>query len=57
MATKSKTSRASHDRSALIQWMALAVFAALALLAAFILFDGNDGGTHSGAPVVSAATA
>ncbi|MGH1494181.1 MAG: hypothetical protein ACRBK7_33120 [Acidimicrobiales bacterium] len=60
MATKSKNKsknavggKRSHDRSAMIQWSALVLVALLALLAAFVLSDGNGGGGgHSGAPVV-----
>ncbi len=53
MSTKSKrmTETKSHDRSALIQWLALGLLAALGLIAAFVLTDGGGGyGGHSGAP-------
>ncbi len=55
MATKSKkatSNKRSHDRSATIQWLALALLAFLGLLAAFTLSDGGGGGGHSGAPAV-----
>jgi hypothetical protein len=45
------TETKSHDRSALIQWLALGLLAALGLIAAFVLTDGGGGyGGHSGAP-------
>ncbi len=51
MTTKSKkVAGSSHDRSALIQWVALGLVAVLGLLAALVLTDGNGGGGHSGAP-------
>ncbi|MGB5756971.1 MAG: hypothetical protein WBM50_08660 [Acidimicrobiales bacterium] len=53
MSARSKklaSSAGSHDRSALIQWLALVVFAILGLIAAFVLFDGDSGGGNSGAP-------
>ncbi|MGI9595626.1 MAG: hypothetical protein ACR2QK_05680 [Acidimicrobiales bacterium] len=57
MSTRSKNmdaGRRSHDRSALIQWVALGLLAALGLIAAFVLADGGGGGGgHSGAPAVS----
>lgn len=57
MSTKSKRAArqgSNHDRSALIQWVALGLVAALALIAAFVLADGGGGGGgHSGAPAVS----
>ncbi|MGI9615610.1 MAG: hypothetical protein ACR2QO_22045 [Acidimicrobiales bacterium] len=40
----------SGNRNALIQWLALVVFAVLALLAAFVFFGGDNGGGHSGLP-------
>ena len=45
----STAERRRHDRSALIQWVALGLVAVLGLLAAFLLTDG-DGGTHLNAP-------
>lgn len=54
MSTKSKQAAhaKSHDRSALIQWVALGLVALLGLIAAFVLSDGGggNGGGHSGAP-------
>ena len=53
MSTKSKrmNETKSHDRSALIQWVALGLVATLGLIAAFVLTDGGGGrGGHSGAP-------
>ncbi len=55
MSTRSKktaSSAGTHDRSAVIQWLALVVVAILALIAAFVLFDSDSGGGHSGAPAV-----
>lgn len=54
MSTKSRkaTGDRSHDRAAVIQWMALVLLAVLGIVAAFVLVDGGGGG-HSGAPAVS----
>ena len=51
MSTKSKNAGATknHDRSALIQWVALGLVVALGLIAALVLVEGGRGG-HSGAP-------
>lgn len=44
----------SHDRSALVQWVALGLLAVLALVAALVLAEGGrGGGGHSGAPAVT----
>lgn len=45
----------SHDRSALIQWVALGLVVALGLIAALVLTDGGNGygGGHSGAPAIT----
>lgn len=48
MTTKSPSDqRSRHGRSATIQWIALGVFAVLAVLAAFVFF-GEDSGTGGG---------
>jgi hypothetical protein len=51
MVTNSRSRRRTQNRNATIQWLALIVAAALALLAAFVVF-GDDSGTggHSGHP-------
>ena len=43
-----------HDRSALFQWVGIAIVAALALAAALLLADGG-GGTHVNAPPLAEA--
>lgn len=55
MNTKSKSvSGKSHDRSALIQWVAIVLVAVLGLIAAFVLIDGDgNSGGHNGAPAVT----
>lgn len=46
-------SRKSHDRSALIQWIAIGLVAGIGLLAAFVLTDGGGGGGGHSAPAIS----
>lgn len=50
---KQAASARSHERSALIQWVALGIVGILGLIAALVLTDGGSGGGgHSGAPAV-----
>lgn len=39
-----------HDRSALLQWIGVGIVALLGLAAAFLLTDGDGGGSHLNAP-------
>ena len=51
MVQKAPSRGRTHNRSAIIQWLALGVAAALALLAAFVFFGDDSGrGGHSGLP-------
>ncbi|MDH3680387.1 MAG: hypothetical protein OEV40_10620 [Acidimicrobiia bacterium] len=58
MATKSAPSRSRQHRTATVQWIAISVAIALAVLAAFVFFgsDGRTGG-HSGLPALEEAAA
>lgn len=49
MATSTKQkSNSSHDRSALIQWVAFGLVVALGLVAALVLTDGSGNAVHGG---------
>ncbi len=51
---KNAKNRTSHDRSALIQWVALVLVAVLGIIAVVVLTESDGrGGGHSGAPAVS----
>lgn len=61
MATKTNRSttprdQRRHDQRAMLQWLAIGLFMVLAIIAAFVLVGGDDGGGHGGqsAPAVSA---
>ncbi len=53
----STSERRRHDRSAMIQWVALGLVAVLGLAAALLFADGGGGGGHVNAPPVAVTDA
>ena len=46
--TKEALDARNHDRSAMIQWVALGLVALLGVIATVMLTDGGGGGGHGG---------
>lgn len=45
---KSDTQQRSHDRRAIVQWLAIGLIVALAVVAAFVATDGTGRGQSGG---------